>query len=465
MTPATATATADAATDATRGATVPTVEVVALPTPHRFTTGDDLAGALLAAATDAGVTLRGGDVVCVASKVVSLVEGALAVLPEVDDPMLARRALAREVAVRIVADAPEAVVVETHHGFVCANAGIDASNVGGDDHLALLLPTDPDASAAALRAALQERAGVDVGIVVTDTFGRPWRSGLTEVALGVAGTPALRDERGTTDLDGRPLAVTQAAVADEIAGAADLVRDKASGTPFVLVRGLPAGGEHGTGADLVRRAAHDLFRHGRPNTAEAAVTGRRTVRAFDRDRPVPDPALRAAVAAAATAPAPHHTRPWRFVRLAAGTRTKLLDAMAAAWRDDLVGDGVADEVVARRQRGSDAVLGDAPVLLAAFVALDGSHAYPDARRTRAERDLFVLSAGAALQSLQIVLAAHGLGAAWLSSTAFCADTVRAVLDLPDDWEPVGMVAVGWPDPEVPARERPPVDVDAFLLDR
>jgi coenzyme F420-0:L-glutamate ligase / coenzyme F420-1:gamma-L-glutamate ligase len=446
----------------------PRVEVVALPTATRFGPGDDLVSALLAAADAAGEELRDGDVVCVASKVVSLVEGAVAALPDVADPRAARRELARERAVRIVAETPWVLVTETPHGFVSANGGVDASNVPGeaDRPSALLLPDDPDASAARLREALRARSGVDVGVVVTDTFGRPWRLGQTEVALGVAGTAALRDERGSTDLDGEVLEVTEAAVADEVAGAADLVRTKASGTPFVLVRGLPRDAPEGTGRDLLRPAELDLFRAGGPTAAEAAVADRRTVRSFDPARPVPDAALRSAVAAAATAPAPHHTRPWRVLRLRDATRTRLLDAMAARWRDDLRDDGTAEPVIARRIGRSDAVLRVAPTLLVPFVTLDGAHRYTDERRSTGERDLFVLSGGAALQNLQVVLAAHGLGAAWISSTAFCPDTVRDVLELPDDWQPLGMVAVGYPAPGAPApRPRPPVEVDALLLDR
>lgn len=436
------------------------VEVVALPSRRRFGAGDDLAAALVEAAADAGVSLADGDVVCVASKVVSLVEDRAVALPP-GDAKAARRALAREQARRIVADAPAVLVTETPHGFVCANGGIDASNA--PDGTALLLPDDPDASAARLRAALVERSGVDVGVVVTDTFGRPWRLGQTDVAIGLAGAPALRDERGERDLDGRELEVTEVAVADEVAAAADLVRTKASGTPFVLVRGLPTG-PAGRAAELVRPAGEDLFPAGGPTAVVHAIGHRRTVRAFDPDRAVPDDVLQAAVAAAATAPAPHHTRPWRFVRLASRTRRRLLDAMAAQWRADLEGDGTPAATIDRRLRRSDEVLRAAPVLLVPFVVLDGAHGYPDQRRVTAERDLFLLSGGAALQTLQVVLAGHGVGAAWMSSTAFCAPTVREVLALPPTWQPLGMVAVGYPAGD-PPRPRPAVDVDEFLLDR
>jgi coenzyme F420-0:L-glutamate ligase / coenzyme F420-1:gamma-L-glutamate ligase len=258
--------------------------------------------------------------------------------------------------------------------------------------------------------------------------------------------------------------VTEAAVADEVAGAADLVRTKASGTPFVLLRGLDATPTDGTGRDLVRPGDQDLFRTGGATAAEAAVAGRRTVRRFDGDRPVP---------AARSVPPSRRRRPPRPPTTpdrggSCGSRTRpgrgCSTRWPTRWREDLRGDGLEEERIERRIARSDAVLRDAPELLAAFVSLDGAHTYPDARRTTAERDLFVLSGGAALQNLQVVLAAHGLGAAWISSTAFCPDTVRTELDLPAAWQPLGMVAVGYPAGGTPP-PRPPVDVDDLLLER
>jgi coenzyme F420-0:L-glutamate ligase/coenzyme F420-1:gamma-L-glutamate ligase len=437
------------------------LEVVALATPHRLAAGDDLTAVLLDAVAAAGEELHDGDVVCVASKAVAVVEDARIGPPEVDGTPddEAVRTAARGRAAEIVVDGPRVLVTRTHHGFVAANGGIDRSNVGGG---LIDLPADPDASAAALRDALRTRTGADVGVVITDTFGRPWRLGQTDVALGVAGTAALRDERGSTDLDGRPLEVTVAAVADEVAGAADLVRTKGAGAPFVLLRGL-ARGTPGTGRDLVRPRDEDEFRHGGATAVRAGLAARRTVRSFAPDRTVPAGALARAAAAAATAPAPHHTRPWRLVRLRDVTRTRLLDAMAAAWRADLGADGLDAAAVDRRLARSDAVLRAAPELLAAFVDLSGAHRYPDVRRTRAERDLFLLAGGAALEAALVSLAADGLGAAWVSATTFCPDTAREVLGLPATWEPLGLVAVGWPATATPPRG--PQDPSEVLSER
>jgi len=443
-------------------------KVVALPSTHRFQPGDDLLAPLLGALATAGTALEDGDVLCVASKAVALTEGALlASDPGTTGgtPLDEVRALARARAVEIVAESPWVAVTRTHHGFVAANGGIDRSNVPGSGWLDL--PADPDASAARLRNAIAEATGRDVAVLVTDTFGRPWRLGQTDVALGAAGLAVLRDERGTSDLEGRTLEVTVGAVADAVAGAADLVRTKASGTPFVLVRGLLAltaagGAAIGRGADLIRPLEEDLFRRGGAEAVIHGITARRTVRRFDRHRTVPDETLLEAVAAASTAPAPHHSRPWRFVRVDDATRGPLLDRMADAWRSDLRSDGMNEMMIDTRLAGSDALHREAPVLIAAFVDLSSAHAYPDARRTRAERDLFILSGGAAIEALLVALGARGLGAAWTSSITFCPDVVRRELGLPSTWEPLGTIVIGWP--EEPVEPRSSLTADGLLLE-
>ena len=441
------------------------VSVHPLPSPHRVRPGDDLVAVLLDAADRAGFPLADGDVLCVASKVVALSEGALieGAGDDATDPRDRVRHLARERATEVVAESPWVTVTRTHHGFVAANGGIDRSNVPGEAWLDL--PADPDGSAVTIRDGIRRRTGRDVGVLVTDTFGRPWRLGQTDVALGASGVAVLRDERGTSDLDGRVLGVTVSAVGDALAAAADLVRSKASGTPFVVVRGLAhltvaGGAEPAPAAALVRPLEEDLFRRGAAEAVLDGLVARRTVRSFDAGRAVPDELLERAVAHAATAPAPHHTRPWRFVRPTAATRTRLLDAMAARWRDDLRADGVDETSIARRLARSDALHREAPELLVALVDLADAHRYPDERRSRAERDLFVLAGGAALEALLVALAAQGLGAAWTSASVFDPGSVRDVLGLPATWEQIGLVAVGWPDGPVPRRPDP--SVDGFL---
>lgn len=418
------------------------------------TEGDDLAALIAAAEPD----LADGDVVLVTSKVVSKAEGRTVAAAD-------REAAVDAETVRVVARRGTLRIVENRNGLVMAAAGVDASNTPAGT--VLLLPEDPDASARALRTGLRERLGVVVGVVVTDTFGRPWRSGLTDVAIGAAGVRVLDDLRGGADSYGNPLVATVVASADELAAAADLVKGKTAGRPVAVVRGLPhlvAGdGGDGPGARaLVRGADDDMFRLGTSEAIREAVARRRTVRAFTGD-PVDPGAVRRAVAAAVTAPAPHHTAPWRFVLLeSAAARTRFLDAMREAWVADLRRDGLDEEAVARRVRRGD-VLRNAPYLVVPCLVADGAHRYGDARRDAAEREMFVAAAGAGVQNLLVALAGERLGSAWVSSTMFCRDVVREVLDLPDDWDPMGAVAVG--RPAGPAGPRPERDPEDFLTVR
>jgi len=229
--------------------------------------GDDLSGRLAEAAERAG-GLEDGDVVVVAQKVVSKAEGRIV---QLDDVVASSRAIelaadrdARHVQVildetaRIVRSRPPLLISETRHGFVCASAGVDASNAKGAETL-ILLPLDPDASAAALRVSLREHTGAEVGVIVSDSFGRAWRQGTTEVALGVAGVTALLDLAGRRDAAGYELQGTQIAIADELAGAAELVLGKLRRIPAAVIRGLDTTGE-GRGRDLVMPAERDLFR-------------------------------------------------------------------------------------------------------------------------------------------------------------------------------------------------------------
>lgn len=223
-----------------------------------FAPGDDLAGAIAGAAP----WLADGDVVVVTSKVVSKAEGRLVRVPAGTDRETVRLQAVEEEAVRVVARRGTLAIVQTAQGWVLAAAGIDASNV--DPDLLVLLPEDGDASARALRDRLGALLGVDVAVVVSDTFGRPWREGLTDVAVGAAGLPALIDHRGAVDAHGNRLETTRIALVDELAAAADLVKGKLAGVPVAVVRGLrfdPPGPDLGT-RPLVRLPADDMFPYG-----------------------------------------------------------------------------------------------------------------------------------------------------------------------------------------------------------
>jgi coenzyme F420-0:L-glutamate ligase / coenzyme F420-1:gamma-L-glutamate ligase len=442
--------------------TASTVEILPVTGLPEFRPGDDLSAAIAAAAP----WLRDGDVAVVTSKVVSKCEGRLVPAPQdAEERDRLRRKLVEDEAVRVLARKGRTLITENRLGLVQAAAGVDGSNVGSDE--LALLPVDPDASAAALRAGLRERLGVDVAVVITDTMGRAWRNGQIDAAVGAAGLAVLHSYSGAVDPYGNELVVTEIAIADEIAAAADLVKGKLTAIPVAVVRGLPENitADDGTTArHLLRPGDEDLFWLG---TAEALEMGRqqaqllrRSVRRFG-DEPVPPDLLEAAVAEALTAPAPHHTRPVRFAWLQTpSTRIRLLDRMKDKWRLDLAGDGrPADSIERRVARGQ--ILYDAPEVVIPMLVPDGAHSYPDAARTDAEHTMFTVAVGAAVQALLVAFAVRGLGSCWIGSTIFAADLVRAELELPADWEPLGAIAIGYP--AEPAGLRDPAAIADLLI--
>lgn len=419
---------------------------------------------------DGSIGVADGDIVSITSKIVAKSEGKTRQASDREQAITEQTA--RVIATR-ESERGTTRIVATKHGFVMAAAGVDASETA--QGTVVLLPDDPDASAAALRVRLARELNIaHLGIIITDTFGRPWREGVTDVAIGAAGVRALVDYRGQHDRYGNALEATITAVADQLAGAAELASAKTAGTPVMVIRGArhllldnspdDEAGDPGA-AVLIRDSAADLFSLG---TAEAIAQGRReavyhrrTIRQFT-DEPVNDEAISTAVAAAISAPAPHHTTPWRFLHVKdQRLRSQLFDAMREQWIADLERlDRYSPESIAKRVKRGD-VLRNAPAVVLPFLELgDAAHTYPDTTRDGFERDLFMVAGGAAVQNLLIALAAEGLGSAWISSTIFCPAVVRSFLHLPDDWQPLGGVAIGHPAHD--ARARPPRDPGNYL---
>ena len=245
------------------------VQIFPLPGLPEIRPGDDLARLIVGAVRMQEFQIAAGDVLVIAQKIVSKAEGRIVSLDSIvpseraanwaadwsKDPRVIELVL-RE-SKRIIRMERGVIVAETSHGFVCANAGIDLSNA--DEGTAILLPEDPDASARALQTRLGESLGIDIGIIISDTFGRPWREGLVNVALGVAGVAPLIDYRGERDANGKLLQATIIALADELASAAELVMGKADRVPVAIIRGVTSGGG-GNGRDLIRPEEKDLFR-------------------------------------------------------------------------------------------------------------------------------------------------------------------------------------------------------------
>ncbi len=248
----------------------PDVRLIRLSGLPEIRRGDDLSEQITNAARKARLRFENGDVLVVAQKIVSKAEGAVVELATIEPSPQAQAIAARqkkdprqvEVILkesrRLVRTDP-VMISETRHGYVCANAGVDHSNVPGDD-VVTLLPRDPDQSAKKLAAAVRKRTGKRIGVIISDTFGRPWRLGLTNVAIGASGVPVLHDLRGTRDRDGKPLSATILAVADELAAAAGLLMGKSEGFPVVLIRGYRYKPSAEPATRIIRPAAEDLFR-------------------------------------------------------------------------------------------------------------------------------------------------------------------------------------------------------------
>jgi coenzyme F420-0:L-glutamate ligase/coenzyme F420-1:gamma-L-glutamate ligase len=248
-----------------------TLNLFVIPGLPEILRRDNVAKLIVEASRLAGIAFESGDVIVIAQKIVSKAEGRTVQLSTVkpsaeaisiaqsvqNDPRMVEVIL-RE-SRRIVRKGPHALIVETRHGFVCANAGVDRSNVPGDE-VVTLLPRDPDGSARLLAASFRRLTGKRVAVIISDTFGRPWRLGLTNVAIGAAGVPVLIDLRGTPDRAGKPLHATILAVADELAAAAGLVMGKAAGTPVVVIRGYRYRPVLEPAASIIRPASEDLFR-------------------------------------------------------------------------------------------------------------------------------------------------------------------------------------------------------------
>lgn len=253
-----------------RGRGASKLELFAIPGMPEIRAGDDLATRIVEAGKKAGLRFEDGDIVVVAQKVVSKAEGAVVSLATVRASERAE-ALAAELkkdarAIELVLResrrilrSERVLITETKHGFVCANAGVDHSNVPGED-VVTLLPRDPDASAEKLAVELSKKAGKRIAVIVSDTFGRPWRLGLTNVAIGASGLPVLVDLRGTKDREGKPLTATVLAVADELASAAGLLMGKSEGVPVVIVRGYRCKPASEKAASIIRPASEDVFR-------------------------------------------------------------------------------------------------------------------------------------------------------------------------------------------------------------
>ena len=413
------------------------VRVIPLTGIPEVTPGDDLAALLVRAIESERLRLEDDDIVAVTQKVVSKAEGR--VVAEGPDGKVAW--VARETQ-RVVATREELVIAETRHGFVCANAGVDASNVAPG--FLTLLPEDPDGSAERIRNAIADATGARIGVVVTDTFGRAWRQGVVNVAIGCAGLPSIVDLRGSKDAVGRVLEATIVAMADEVAAASGLVMGKAGGIPAAVVRGVRAEEAPLPASELIRSPEEDLFRESLQQTLTSIRAAVRFGRGDVPRAPVED-AVRAALHAARVAFSAldeegEGADRWLFVGVRPGPVRLRLEAAL----DDAYGPTLAE----------------APLLIVPLIAcaeVGGS----DVDGSSPERDAVRIRAGAGIQSLRLALHAQGFSSSWSGATLGRRVETLDALGIADEWTPLGVIAAG-PSSSEPVPPASPLDVGESL---
>jgi coenzyme F420-0:L-glutamate ligase / coenzyme F420-1:gamma-L-glutamate ligase len=421
--------------------------------------GHDLTGIILTALATSNETLRDGDILVIAQKIVSKAQDRFVRLDAVEPSAQAER-LAHAVnkdarlvelilreSTEVVRHRRDVLIVAHKLGLVMANAGIDQSNVeqGVHEDTALLLPENPDATCAELRQALHIRTGAEVAVIINDSHGRAFRNGTVGVAIGASGLAALADLRGAPDLYGRRLRSTEVALADEIASAASLLMGQASeGRPIVLARGIAVAQGDGAAADLVRPKKIDLFRAA-PGPSVTEVLGRRrSIRRYT-EAPVPDDVIKRGLEAAINAPSAHNRQPWRFAVLKdAAAKGRLARAMGDRLRADRSRDGDASELIEQDVARSITRITGAPVVIVVSLAMDDMDVYPDARRAAAEHQMAVQSTAMAMQNLLLAAHEEGLGTSIMCAPLFCPDVIHAALALPARWEPQALITMGFP---------------------
>lgn len=438
--------------------------------------GDDLSDIILGALKASNQTLRDGDILVIAQKIVSKAEGRLVRLSDVipsaraldlanevnKDPRLVELIL-RE-SDEVVRHRRDVLVVAQKLGLVIANAGIDQSNIeqGGNDGVALLLPENPDRTCATIAAELSRKTGAKVGVIINDSHGRAFRNGTVGVAIGAHGVTALADLRGAPDLFRRKLKSTEVGIADEIASAASLLMGQSGeGRPIVLTRGLSCLTGDGQASDLVRPKSIDLFR-----SADFAglFRNRRSIRRY-KDTEVPLGVVENLLEAAVTAPSAHNRQPWRFAVLKDPvTKQRLANAMGERLRQDRMRDGDPADAVEADVARSIVRISGAPVAIVVSLTMEDMDVYPDSRRAAAERHMAVQSTAMAIENMLLAAHAAGLGASIMCAPLFCPEVVRAALPLPAAWEPQALATLGYPASDGKPYRRRPLQELAVLVE-
>ena len=439
--------------------------------------GDDLPSIILTALKHNNLTLENGDVLVIAQTIVSKSLGRIKKLGDIKPsqealrihekmkPLSAKSGLPIKTPELIQAILDEStqvlktehvMVVETHHGFICANAGIDHSNTGGKDFISLL-PLDSDKEAEKIRSSLQTSTGKKIAVLISDSFGRAFRIGAVGVSIGVSGINAVLDKRGEKDLYGEELRSTIVGQIDNLASSAQLVMGEANeGLPVVLIKGYDFEFNENTSIkQILRKKKDDLFRREKSlKDSERILKSRRSYKFEFRDRKVNLSMIEDCIELARWAPSAHNGQFWRYVIMEQGhTRGRLIEKMNNKLKDDLLRDGKTDEFIRRKTEKSKINFLNAPYLILLCLDTKDLEKYSDGERERNEFIMAVQSVSASATYLLLAFEIKQLSACWYCAPLFAKDIIKEALHLPSSFVPMAFFTVGYPKEEAPEPRR------------
>ncbi|TFG25862.1 MAG: coenzyme F420-0:L-glutamate ligase [Promethearchaeota archaeon] len=453
------------------------ISLLGLPKIPKISPGDDIAETIVDSLRKENLGLENGDVLVIAQSIVSKSIGAIVNLENVHageealniykkmEPLILKEGIPKKTPqlIQLILDeskkvikAEHVLIVETKFGFICANAGIDKSNVDGENNVTLL-PKDPDAEAEKIRYKLKNLTGKDVAIIISDSFGRPFRRGSVGIAVGISGISALLDMRGKKDLYGKILQSTIVGQVDNLTSAAQLIMGEANeGFPIILIRGYNFKFEENTTIkEIIRSKETDVFRQVEEKELLPRILKSRRSYKLPFSSKIPEiNDVRECISLARWAPSAHNAQHWRYIILSKGeTREKLIFEMNAKFREDLTRDGRSDNFIEQKMKKTRTQFLEAPYLI--LLCLDESklELYSDKKRTKNEYFLGVQSIGASAAYFLLALEVNSLAACWYSAPLFAKEIIRECLNLPDSFSPMAFFTVGYASERVKAPTR------------
>ena len=440
-------------------------------------TGDDLPSIIINALKHNNLTLENGDILVIAQTIVSKSLGRIKNLIDIKPSQEAieicekMAPLTRKSGLPIkspeliqaildeskqVLKAEHVMIVETHHGFVCANAGIDQSNVGGKD-LITLLPLDPDKAAEKIRESLQNSTGKKIAIIISDSFGRTFRIGAVGVALGVSGLNPIIDKRGAKDLFGKELQSTIIGQIDNLASSAQLIMGEADeGLPVVLIRGYDFNFiDNASAKQILRKKELDLFREeGVPKKFENILRSRRSYKFEFSDRKVNKALIKESIELARWAPSAHNGQLWRYIIMEQGNlRENLIEDMNNKLKNDLLVDGRSEDFIHKKIEKTKINFLSSPYLILLCLDTKELEKYSDSEREKNEYIMGVQSVSASATYLLLAFEIKRLAACWYCAPLFATDIIKNALNLPASYTPMAFFTVGYSTRESPKPNR------------